>query len=96
MLFNQWAGLLHRVEHFNYHAHVTHFEQEITHDHTPHKANHSCILFDATSLAHTLFGEPTPLFLSPCYNDAPIAQKLKIWFVPFTPYFLSRAPPFVN
>lgn len=88
VLFAQWLGMHHRIEH----ADRVHVEQVGTATHDG-DTDHSCQLYDAASLA-----DMAPFF--PCI--APLLASVRVlalwsafrsWHAPLTLHFQSRGPP---
>ncbi|MEO7031281.1 MAG: hypothetical protein ABI075_02930 [Burkholderiaceae bacterium] len=98
LLFAQWNGFNHRIQHAFWQqlSGISTFSQANTDGSTnlvtPH---HSCLDFDAATLAVTIYSAP---FVGP---TLPNVQVLALWIAfaswtaPFTRHFLSRAPPAV-
>jgi len=97
LLFAQWLGLAHRIEHAGLAlpvqqtaANLSSLQTDASYDKS---LNHSCALLDAAALAAVLN--------SPCLNLAilPGAQVLAPWLAfaswdaPFLRHFSARAPP---
>ncbi|SNS18616.1 hypothetical protein SAMN06265795_101420 [Noviherbaspirillum humi] len=90
LLCAHWTGMAHRVAHaFLAQAIVADAGVKETGD----KAGHSCLAFDAATLAD---GLDLPLFTPPALVSAAVLAlwtAFNCWQAPFTPYFSSRAPP---
>lgn len=90
ILCAHWAGMTHRVAHaFLAQAIVADAGAKDSGD----KAGHSCVAFDAATLADSL---SLPLFPPPAPVSAAVLALWAAfdgWQAPFTPYFSSRAPP---
>lgn len=89
LLFAQWAGLAHRIDHSPL-ASIHMDAQEEDHD---QEYNHSCVAFDAAAVADAI-GVP-PVAAAPMAG----ARVLALWvaFASWNPppalHFSSRAPP---
>lgn len=90
VLFAQWVGLNHGIRHAGLQQSPASFAQ-IEGDEG--EAQHSCIAFDAATLADSI---PLAPYLAPLLTGARVLAlwiAFASWNAPFTPYFSSRAPP---
>lgn len=90
VLFSQWAGLQHGINHSG----VPFSKVAIAHvDATDGDVQHSCIAFDAAALADSISLAP---YLAPLLTSARVLSLWSAfvsWDAPFTSHFSSRAPP---
>ena len=99
LLFAQWMGFAHRVEHGDWKsfAAVTHADvadEQHTEPHEP-SAEHACAAYDAATLG-TPFAPAIPLLMP--INDAYVRMAwtaFSCWDAPVVRHFSSRAPPVV-
>lgn len=96
LLLVQWVGLRHRIVHAGEnHGHHALVQMDVS-THQPHgddDAEHSCVAFDAATLADSIGAVP---FLAPLRSDRhTLALWLAFasWDAPFLCHFSSRAPP---
>jgi hypothetical protein len=90
LLFAQWAGIAHRIEHAPLHHPAQVFSQF---DDDGHRHHHSCLAFDAAAVADTVC---LPPFVAPLLDGAQVlALRLAFisWNAPPVRHFSSRAPP---
>ena len=89
LLLAQWSGFNHRI----IHAGVQGINAASDSENFRDAAHHSCVAFDAAALAATIH---SALFAVP---PLPNVHALVLWLAPaswrapFSPHFLSRAPP---
>jgi hypothetical protein len=97
LLFAQFSGLQHRIEHANRHddQRVSRVDSAKAADDAKKESRHSCSLFDAATLADTLDATPPcPLPAISAYIPAPWIMRAS-WHAPVFLPFRSRAPPAV-
>lgn len=102
LLSAQWLGFAHRM------SHITTIAGEVMTlasdgenylgiqklSNANESSIHSCILFDAASIADGL-QHSIALVVPAVFTDLPSVQvSILPWFASFSVYFLSRAPPF--
>lgn len=96
LLFAQWLGLSHRVEHAGLAqpqpVQASHWslQADASYDKT---LEHSCALFDATSLAAALNSPGVSLAILPGARVLALWVAFASWDAPFLRLFSSRAPP---
>lgn len=92
VLLSQWIGLQHGIKHAGWQQHGA-MAQAGTDNNSTDGTHHSCIAFDAATLADSA---PVPACTA---LTIPGAQVLALWIAfaswdaPVTFYFSSRAPP---
>lgn len=99
LLFAQWLGLAHRIEH----AGVAQAAQQAQVDESSRQAdasydkslNHSCSLLDAAALASVLHSPAVSLAVLPGAQVLALWVAFASWDAPFLRFFCSRAPPLV-
>ncbi|HVK93858.1 MAG TPA: hypothetical protein VM571_03930 [Noviherbaspirillum sp.] len=92
ILFAQWSGLHHRIEHAGFAHESLHTSSPPT-EKSSTDARHSCVAFDAAAIADTIVIHP--------YATAPLASAYVLalwtafdsWNAPLACHFSSRAPP---
>ncbi|RJG04338.1 hypothetical protein D3878_09940 [Noviherbaspirillum sedimenti] len=100
LLFAQWLGLAHRIEH----AGLAQPAQTVqlaqagqaslqTNANYDKSLEHSCALFDATALAAALNSPPVSLAVVPGAQVLALWLAFASWDAPFLRHFSSRAPP---
>jgi hypothetical protein len=96
ILFTQFVGQHHRIEHTKWQA-GTNLQRLVQ---TPYdgfdETRHSCVTFDATTLAQAIGAALAIAML--VGGTHMLAQWIACisWDAPVTPHFLSRAPPVVH
>jgi hypothetical protein len=93
LLFAQFAGQHHRIDHTRWQANISlHQLIQAQYDGYDDK-HHSCITFDAATLADTVGAAISIALLAP--GTHMLAQWIDFisWDAPLTLHFLSRAPP---
>lgn len=110
MLWAQWAGVLHRIDHANgeprggqtvsarlfgpVHTSATDSSKGNEVGEASSTASlHSCLLFDGLCLAESLPTTAMAVGVLRLLQPLPSAVAFAFWHGPFTPHFLSRAPP---
>jgi hypothetical protein len=108
VLFAQWMGMRHRIEHagwINNHAPTASaFSLDAdelkdaqgdaqTSSNAGNKSHHSCALFDGTALADTVAIIPLTLPPPTCAKVLALWLAFTSWDAPLTHFFSSRAPP---
>lgn len=90
LLFAQWSGLAHRIDHaplVDMHAQADETEHNDT------GANHSCVAFDAAAVADAIH---LPPFIAPLLASARVLAlwaAFRSWDAPLARHFSPRAPP---
>jgi hypothetical protein len=108
VLFAQWMGMRHRIEHagwINNHAPTAlAFSLDVDEQNDAQdtakissqvgsKSHHSCALFDGTALADTVAIIPLTLPPPACAKVLALWLAFTSWDAPLTRFFSSRAPP---
>ena len=94
LLFAQWAGFSHRIEHrAPLHLHAETAMQHIVDAHDDDETSHSCSLYDAATLGATLQTATAGLPLLPTCAILAAAHRFASWNATPYPLFRSRAPP---
>lgn len=88
LLFAQWIGLAHRIDH----GPLASLHMDASDGQEP-EAEHSCLAFDAATVADAI---GLPPFATPPIASAKLFAlwvAFASWDPPFSPCFSSRAPP---
>ncbi len=91
LLFAQWAGLTHRIEHAQLQQAVAH--ASLTGGADESRAHHSCVAFDAATVADSIH---VPPFAAPLLASARVLAlwtAFTSWDAPQVRHFSPRAPP---
>jgi disulfide bond formation protein DsbB len=99
VLFAQWMGMRHRIEHANWvnsqppagQIDARNGQDDFGEQTNGHK--HSCTLFDGTALADTVAIIPLTLPPPTCPKVLALWLAFSSWDAPLTRFFFSRAPP---
>lgn len=89
LLFAQWAGLAHRVDH----GPLASLHADSADGSTPEEGSHSCVAFDAAAVADAI---SLPPFAAPPMTGAKVLAlwtAFVSWDAPPALPFSSRAPP---
>lgn len=89
LLFAQWAGLAHRVDH----SPLASLHANAADGSAPEEGNHSCVAFDAAAVADAI---NLPPFAAPPIAGAKLIalwEAFASWDAPPALPFSSRAPP---
>ena len=90
LLFAQWTGLAHRIDH----APLTGMQAQAGEtDHHDTDVHHSCVAFDAAAVADAIH---LPPFIAPLLASAHVLAlwaAFQSWDAPLVRHFSSRAPP---
>jgi hypothetical protein len=94
LLFAQWVGMLHRIDHAGGQA-ETQAQQSRLHGSVPggSSASHSCVVFDGAYLADLLPTILTDLVTARIPHALPAANAFASWQGRFISHFQPRAPP---
>ncbi len=90
LLFAQWSGLAHRIDHAPLAGVHLHSDEADRHE---SGAGHSCIAFDAAAVADAIH---LPPFIAPLLASARVLglwAAFRSWDAPLVRHFSSRAPP---
>jgi hypothetical protein len=90
LLFAQWSGLAHRIDHAP--LAVIHAQSDLSDDHDT-EPNHSCVAFDAAAVADAIH---LPPFVAPLLASTHVLAlwvAFNSWDAPLVRHFSSRAPP---
>jgi len=100
VLFAQWMGMRHRIEHAGWindrpaTSQQTALDPDVQIDkQTGQKSHHSCLLFDDATLGNTIAIIPLTLPPPTCARELALWLAFTSWDAPLTRYFSSRAPP---
>ncbi|MNR80718.1 hypothetical protein D3C72_114440 [compost metagenome] len=97
VLFAQWMGLRHRIEHANWSG-LQHSSQQLAQDSAASQEyegdkSHSCILFDGMALADGAPLLPFTAILQTGVQVLALWAAYTSWDAPLLCHFSSRAPP---
>lgn len=90
LLFAQWSGFAHRIDHAPLAGVQMQSDEADGHDTEP---NHSCVAFDAAAVADAIH---IPPFVAPLPANAHVLAlwtAFNSWDAPLVRHFSSRAPP---
>lgn len=90
LLFAQWSGLAHRVDHSP--LADTHAQSGDAEDHDT-DSNHSCVAFDAVAVADAIHLPPFAVPLPTSAHVLALWTAFESWDAPLVSHFSSRAPP---
>jgi hypothetical protein len=93
MLFAQWLGERHRIQHAGWDNGNSAAAAAASAPDIDDNVSHSCAAFDAATLPHVAPGVP---FIVPIVASAKVLAlwvAFTSWDAPFTLHFSSRAPP---
>lgn len=95
LLFAQWLGLAHRIEHVRPAQLAPHAAAVAQADTAGYDKSleHSCALFDATTLANILHSPAVSLPVLPGAQILALWVAFASWDAPVLLHFSSRAPP---
>jgi len=95
LLFAQWLGLAHRIEHVRPAQQAPHAASIVQADTAGYDKSleHSCALFDATTLANILHSPAVSLPVLPGAQILALWVAFASWDAPVLLHFSSRAPP---
>lgn len=93
LLFAQFAGQYHRIEHTQWRSDASLHRMSQSQNDGYDGKSHSCLTFDAATLADTIGAAPPIALL--LEGTHLLAQWIAFtsWDAPVTHHFLSRAPP---
>lgn len=89
MLFAQWAGLAHRVDH----GPLASLHADAAEDSTSKADSHSCVAFDAAAVADAISLPPLATPLMAGVEVLALWTAFASWDAPLILPFSSRAPP---
>ncbi len=92
ILSSQWAGFAHRIAHASYKQQAGMSAVVITHG-VDKSIEHSCLLFDAATLASSIDTSPYTPRILPSATVLALWQAFASWDAPLLCHFSSRAPP---
>lgn len=100
VLFAQWMGMRHRIEHAGWvndrpaTSQQTALDPDVqSAEQTGQKSPHSCLLFDDATLGNSIVIIPLKLPPPTCARERALWLAFTSWDAPLTSYFSSRAPP---
>lgn len=89
LLFAQFAGLRHRVDHAGWQQQPG----QANTDSSVKYGSHNCAIFDAATLADAAGAAPAIGFATDCVYALALSRMLASWDASVLVPFLSRAPP---
>lgn len=89
LVWAQWAGLAHRIEH----AAGVPAQASTPSQASDHAAIHSCVVFDGLCLADVMPTAVVPVLEWRMALPMPPATAFASWHALFVSHFLSRGPP---
>jgi hypothetical protein len=93
LLFAQWSGLVHRVEHARLLNEVAHGTVSLSESSS--KLHHSCLAFDAAAMADSIHAPPFDALPATAARVPALSAAFRSWDAPPVRHFSSRAPPMV-
>jgi hypothetical protein len=98
LIFSQLSGLAHRIDHVDWKSKYSPSLQSntkavVSNFYFGESAQHSCVLFDASSLVESLHDRVALLSAVSNRDALAIFATNKTWFAQAPIYFSSRAPP---
>jgi len=91
LLFAQWSGLVHRVEHARLPSEIVHGTASFSEPSA--KFHHSCLAFDAAAMADGIHAPPFAALPAAAVPAPALSAAFLSWDAPPVCHFSSRAPP---
>ncbi|RJF97583.1 hypothetical protein [Noviherbaspirillum saxi] len=91
LLFAQWTGLQHRIEHASTAQASQQVSSKVTDENK--KLTHSCLAFDATTVGDIVHLPPFTAPLITSVRVLALWTAFTSWDAPLVRHFSSRAPP---